>query len=185
MRKDPLEGHRCFVLKQGQFLSDVAEYLVDSWWMKTQQDGPAICQKHCVGRKSLFLVQGLGCCEQSVGFSSAICWLLPCSHRLPDESAVVELDEHLRHFLFFKIYLFIHLFYFIVCLFVCLFVVVVCCLFCWPICVSSCPGGRWVGYTKGFQGQWPQLFICVVRCSLAWMPGMCKMMVGVSACQSS
>ena len=34
VRRDPLEGHRCFVLKQGQLLSDVAQDLVPSWWLK-------------------------------------------------------------------------------------------------------------------------------------------------------
>ena len=130
--------------KWGQLLSDVAEDLVPSWWLKTLQDGPAVSQKHCVGRKSLFLVQGLGWCKQGLGFSSVIFWLVTCSHRLPDGSAVGELDEHSTSAIF-------------------------CCLFCWPICLSSCPGSRWLGNTKGFQGQWPQLFICVVLLGLdAW-----------------
>ena len=92
--RDPLEGHRCFVLKQGQLLSDVAEDLVPSWWFKTLQGGPTVSQKHCVGRKSLFLVQSLGCCKQGVGFSSVVCWLLPCSYRLPDGSAIGQPNEN-------------------------------------------------------------------------------------------
>ena len=99
------------------------------------QDGPAVSQKHCVVRKSLFLVQSLGCCKQGVGFSSVVCWLLPCSYRLPDGSAIGEPNENSTSAIF-------------------------CCLFCWPICVSSCPGGWQVGNTKAFQSQWPQLFIC-------------------------
>ena len=73
MGRDPLEGHRCFVLKQEQLQSDVAEDLVPSWSLKTLQDGPAVSQKHCVGKKSLLLVQGLGCCELGIGFSSVVC----------------------------------------------------------------------------------------------------------------
>ena len=75
--KGSTEGHRCFVLRQRQLQSDVAEDLVHSWRSKTLQSGPAVSQKHCVGRNSLFLVQGLGCCEQGTGFSSAAGWLLP------------------------------------------------------------------------------------------------------------
>ena len=91
-RRDPLEGHRCFVLKQGQLLSDVAEDLVPSWWLKTLQDEPAVSQKHCVGKKFLFLVQGLR--EQGVGFGSVVCRLLPSSYRVPDGSDIGELDEN-------------------------------------------------------------------------------------------
>ena len=46
--------------------------MVPSWWLKTLQNGPAVSQKHCVGRKSLFLVQGLDCCEQGIGFRFCI-----------------------------------------------------------------------------------------------------------------
>ena len=123
---------------------DVAEDLVPSCWLKTLQDGPAVSQKHCVGRKSLCVVQSLDCCKQGAGFSCVAVWLLPCSYRLPDGSAVRELDENSTS-------------------------AILSCLFCWPMCVSSCPGGRWVGSIKGFQGQWPQLFIYVVFLGLdAW-----------------
>ena len=95
-------------------------------WRLCRMDRQSV--KNTVGRKSLFLVQSLGCYKQGVGFSSVVCWLLPCSYRLPDGSAIGEINENSTSAIF-------------------------CCLFCWPICGSSCPGGWRVGNTKGFQGQ--------------------------------
>ena len=46
VKRDPLEDQRCFVVKQGQLLSDVAEDLLPSHWLATVQDGTAASQDH-------------------------------------------------------------------------------------------------------------------------------------------